>query len=92
MRMPLSRFAMKSECRVSSVECRGEETDVVPGPLLMLLVLTLGRPLMIAPAFVQTKSAGIRTHSKRSAIPDAREAYGLRRLPPLFVVFVFVRR
>jgi hypothetical protein len=70
--------------------CRGEETDVVPGSLLMLRAhAVLGRCLMIDLCILPTKSAGIRAHSKRSATPDPREAYGLWRLPPLSVVVVF---
>ena len=85
-----------SEIRVSCVEgkklmlCRALCSCSVL--VLMLLALVLGRCLMIDLCILPTKSAGIRAHSKRSATPDPREAYGLRRLPPLSVVFVFVGR
>jgi len=59
-------------------------------PCRRKLPLSLGGRLMIVPCLCSNKSAGIRRTPNAPGCPDAREAYGLRRLPPLSVC-VYVR-
>ena len=80
--MPKATLPFCNEIRVSRVECRGEETCCAG----LLFSISYDD----CPCLRSNKKRRDTAHSRRFARFDDREAYEVRRLPPLSVVFVFV--